>query len=39
MVSTQGIRMKSPAHVSGFVKSEIIEPLGLSVTAAARRWG
>ena len=31
----QGIRMKSPAHPGGFVKSEIIEPLGLSVTDAA----
>jgi addiction module HigA family antidote len=39
MVSTQGIRMKSPAHVGGFVKSEIIEPLGLSVTAAAKALG
>jgi len=30
-----GIRMKAPAHPGGFVKTEIIEPLGLSVTAAA----
>ena len=29
------IRLKNPAHPVGFVKSEIIEPLGLSVTAAA----
>jgi addiction module HigA family antidote len=27
--------MKNPAHPGGFVKSEIIEALGLSVTAAA----
>ena len=35
MSSLAGIRMKNPAHPGGFVKSEIIEPLGLSVTAAA----
>jgi addiction module HigA family antidote len=35
----QGIRMKSPAHPGGFVKSEIIEALGLSVTDAARALG
>jgi len=34
-----GIRMKNPAHPGGFVKSEIIEPLGLTVTAAARVLG
>ncbi len=34
-----GIRMKNPAHPGGFVKSEIIEPLGLSVTAAAHALG
>ena len=39
MVATSGIRMKSPAHVGGFVKSEVIEPLGLSVTAAAKVLG
>ena len=35
MKATQGIRMKNPAHPGGFVKSEIIAPLGLSVTDAA----
>lgn len=30
-----GIRLKSPAHPGGFIKHEIIEPLGLSVTGAA----
>jgi addiction module HigA family antidote len=35
MTQTQGIRMKSPVHPGGFVKTEIIEPLGLSVTRAA----
>jgi len=33
-VSTR-IRMKAPAHPGGFVKSEIVEALGLSVTDAA----
>jgi len=36
MSAMQGIRMKNPAHPGGFVKSEIIEALGLSVTSAAR---
>ena len=36
MSAIQGIRMKNPAHPGGFVKSEIIEPLGLSVTGAAQ---
>ena len=31
--------MKNPAHPGGFVRSEIIEPLGLSVTDAARMLG
>jgi addiction module HigA family antidote len=31
--------MKSPAHPGGFVLSEVIEPLGLSVTDAARALG
>jgi addiction module HigA family antidote len=39
MTQTPSIRMKSPAHPGGFVKSEIIEPLGLSVTAAAQALG
>ena len=39
MTQTQGIRMKYPAHPGGFVKTEIIEPLGLSVTAAAQVLG
>jgi antitoxin HigA-1 len=34
-----GIRMKNPAHPGGFVKTEIIEPLELSVAAAARVLG
>ena len=35
----QGIRVKNPAHPGGFVKSEIIEALGLSVTGAALALG
>ena len=36
MGAAEGIRMKNPAHPGGFVKSEIVEALGLSVTDAAR---
>jgi addiction module HigA family antidote len=36
MSMKQGIRIKNPAHPGGFVKSEIIEALGLSVTGAAK---
>jgi antitoxin HigA-1 len=36
---TPPIRMKSPAHPGGFVKSEIVEALGLSVTDAAQALG
>jgi antitoxin HigA-1 len=39
MSAAAGIRMKSPAHPGGFVKHEIIEPRGLSVTHAARILG
>jgi addiction module HigA family antidote len=39
MSMLQGIRMKSPAHPGGFVKSEIIEGLGLSITDAAKALG
>ncbi len=39
MSVTRSIRMKNPAHPGGFVKGEIIEPLGLSITAAARALG
>ncbi|MEE3504179.1 HigA family addiction module antitoxin [Acidiphilium acidophilum] len=35
----RGIRMKNPTHPGGFVKSEIIEALDLSVTDAARVLG
>jgi addiction module HigA family antidote len=39
MNAVQGIRMKSPAHPGGFVRTEIIDPLGLSVTGAAQALG
>lgn len=39
MGANPGIRMKNPAHPGGFVKSEIIDPLNLSVTDAARALG
>jgi addiction module HigA family antidote len=39
MTDTQGLRLKNPAHPGGFVKSEVIEPLGLSVTDAAQVLG
>jgi len=39
MSTLEGIRMKTPAHPGGFVKSEVIEGLGLSVTDAARALG
>jgi addiction module HigA family antidote len=39
MGASQGIRMKSPVHPGGFVKHEIIEALGLSVTDAASALG
>ncbi len=38
-MDANGIRMKSPAHPGGFLRSEIIEPLDLSVTDAAKALG
>ena len=34
-----GFRMKNPAHPGGFIKYDIIEPLELTVTAAAEVLG
>ena len=34
-----GIRMHTPAHPGGFVRIEVVEALGLSVTAAAAALG
>lgn len=39
MSAAQDTRMKNPAHPGGFVKSEVIEPLELSVTDAAKALG
>ena len=39
MNTAQGIRMKDPVHPGEFVRYEIVEPLGLSVTDAARVLG
>ncbi len=39
MNAITGIRMKNPAHPGGFIKHEIIEPLELTVTAAAKALG
>ena len=39
MSAMTDIRMKNPAHPGGFVKHEIIEPYGLSVTDAAAVLG
>ena len=39
MSASQGIRMKNPVHPGEFVRYEIVEPLGLSVTDAARVLG
>jgi addiction module HigA family antidote len=39
MTATKDIRLKSPAHPGGFIKYDILEPLGLSVTAAAVALG
>lgn len=39
MNAKQGIRLKNPVHPGGFIKSEIIEALELSVTAAAQVLG
>ncbi|MDP4026631.1 HigA family addiction module antitoxin [Methylobacterium sp. NEAU 140] len=33
------IELKNPSHIGGFIKAEIIAPLGLSVTAAAEALG
>ena len=39
MNAMTGFRMKNPAHPGGFIKHEIIEPLELTVTAAAKALG
>lgn len=39
MAQIHGIRLKNPSHPGGFVKAEIIEALGLTVTEAAQALG
>jgi addiction module HigA family antidote len=39
MTHSAGNRVKNPVHPGGFAKTEIIEPLGLSVTDAAEALG
>ena len=39
MSTLQGIRLKNAAHPGGFIKSEIIAALGLSVTDAVTALG
>ncbi len=39
MNASHGLRMKQPAHPGGFVRHEIIDPLGLSVPRAAEVLG
>ena len=39
MTDTQATRVKNPAHPGGFIKHEVIEPHGLSVTGAAKVLG
>ncbi len=39
MDEPNGVRLKHPAHPGAFVKFEVIEPLDLSVTDAARVLG
>ena len=39
MVTKEGYRLANPPHPGGFVRTEIIEPLRLSVTAASAVLG
>ena len=38
-MSTQDIRMKLPVHPGEFIRYEVLEPLGLTVTDAAQALG
>jgi len=35
MSDSQGLRLKAPSHPGAFIKHEVLEPFGLTVTAAA----
>jgi len=39
MSANSGVRLKTPAHPGGFIRHEVIEPLGLTVTDAAKALG
>ena len=39
MTDKDDLRLKTPAHPGGFVKQEVLKPLGLSVTEAADALG
>jgi len=39
MTETQGIRLKRPAHPGGFIRHEVFDSHGLSVTEAAKALG
>lgn len=39
MTDEADLRLKTPAHPGGFVKHEVLKPLGLSVTEAAEALG
>ncbi len=39
MATKEGYRLKNPPHPGGVVKTEIIQPLGVSITVAARALG
>jgi len=39
MTDDDDLRLKRPAHPGGFVKHEVLQPLGLSVTEAADALG
>ncbi len=39
MAKNEGVELKNPSHPGGFARREIAEPLGLTVTEAARILG
>ncbi len=39
MAKIEHYRLKSPPHPGGFVRTEIVEPMEISVTAAAKALG
>lgn len=39
MANVEEYQLNNPTHIAGFIKAEIIEPLGLSVTAGAEALG